>query len=587
MVRRGCYHCVPILLLVRCVICAVPTCPGSFFVKGIGQVALTNAGSNIPGEPVGETQLGDADTVIAFMNARTYFAEECNEGVYSNTRYTAMQLLGRTLKYTTDVSQAGCGCNAALYLVSMAQNSLVSSCTDYYCDANKVCDVACAEVDIQEASKRAWHSTLHAASDGYGVGGGFGGGESWDGPRDFTAEQYGPGGQCIDTMFPFEVAVSFPANRGQLQSMTVTLTQMGKGCPLTITLGQYDKMSEIGSAIAAGMTPVISYWKSRDMLWMDGKGSDGQGPCEIDSQHCGDAVKFYGFSVEDMPGQAPPPPPQTPPQTPPTKVQAQPTLPPVPIAEPGSPECSGPDADCRFTRCCQVQGTKCYEKNQWWAACKTSCKPGIDARDLPTFQSPWSCKPIGKRTPILATPAPQPVPGPSGAGEQPGGVATPQPTYKEIAVAVDPSKLPANIPDGCQVTIVINGQQIPGEFVSVHDRPRNTPGGSGGVLVPVSNNDDNNVVWIVACVAMVFSVLLAFSVWVVYARMHPTSSAGQAWEQVWQQLVRLQGLAADKLRTVMGGTQQNSQPIHRPMQHQHTPRRAQQQRANRSFWTAG
>jgi len=578
MVRRGWYHCVPIILLGRCVVFAGQTCPGTMFVKGQGTIALTNAGNNLPGEAVGATQLVDADTVIAFMNARTYFAEECDEGIYSNTRYTAMQLLGRTLKYTTDVSQAGCGCNAAFYLVSMAQNSLVSSCNDYYCDANKVCDVGCAEVDIQEASKRAWHSTLHAADDGYGTGGGFGGGESWNGPRDFTAQEYGPGARCIDTMFPFQVAVSFPVQGGKLQAMKVTLTQAGKGCPLTVSIGQYDKMSEMGSAIAAGMTPVISYWKSRDMLWMDGKGKDGLGPCEIDGQHCGESVKFYGFSVEDIPGQSPPPKPQTPLQTPPTAVKPLvPKVPPSPAAEPGSPDCSGPDADCRFTRCCQVPGAMCYEKNQWWAACRQACKPGIDARDLPTFQSPWSCKPIGERTPLLPAPAPNPSTGPSSQGGLPGLPAVPTPghIYKQLIVAVEPSKLPADIPSGCSVTIVVNGKNIPGELVAVHDTPRDGVGGNSGTLVPVSKHDNSKTVWIVACVALLTSLLLAFSVWVLYARLNPSSYAGQLWDQLRQRFVGLQGAVTESLRQVMA-TPVNRQPIHQPMQRaRHTQEQSQ------------
>jgi len=277
------------------------TCPGKIDIPGYGPVALTNAGSNVPGETVGPLEIASSSHIVAHMNARTYFADACTEGTYRNNDYLAMRLLGKNLKYTANVSAAGCGCNAAFYLVSMKQNTAISSCNDYYCDANHVCGVKCAEVDIQEASKRAWHSTLHSSSDSAGAGGGFGGGDSWNGPRDFTSEEYGPGARCIDTLRPFDVMVSFPVDyHGSLKAMRVTLTQTGKNCPLTINLDDYHSMAEISHAVAEGMTPVISYWKSGEMLWMDGTGADGQGPCAADTQSCGESVSFYGFTLEDI-----------------------------------------------------------------------------------------------------------------------------------------------------------------------------------------------------------------------------------------------------------------------------------------------
>jgi len=277
------------------------TCPGAVDVAGYGPVALTNAGSNVPGEAVGLLEVAAGGHVVAHMRARTYFADTCAEGTYRNNDYVAMKLLGKKLKYSANVSAAGCGCNAAFYLVSMKQNTELSSCNDYYCDANSVCGVKCVEVDIQEASKRAWHSTLHSISDSAGVGGGFGGGDGWNGPRDFTSEQYGPGAKCIDTLRPFDVMVSFPVDeQGSLKGMQVTLTQTGKSCPLTINLDNYHNMAEISHALAEGMTPVISYWKSADMLWMDGAGNDGLGPCVADTQRCGESVSFYGFTLENI-----------------------------------------------------------------------------------------------------------------------------------------------------------------------------------------------------------------------------------------------------------------------------------------------
>lgn len=265
-------------------------------------------------------------TLTPHIGSRAYFGNKCTAGSYSNTQFIAPNLLDKTIRFTTDLSNAGCGCNAAFYLVSMAQNTQPSTCSDYYCDANSVCGIACAEVDIMEANQHAWHSTLHSAHDHNGAGSGYGGGETWNGPRDFNAQQYGPGGSCIDTTKPFEVAVHFPTSGGTLIAMEVTLTQKGKSCPLKATVSNYEGMAEVSGALAAGMTPVVSYWSDNKMLWMDGKGSDGAGPCPVDNAaSCADAVKFYDFSI-DPPvsggggsSPAPPPFPATPPApTPPS-----------------------------------------------------------------------------------------------------------------------------------------------------------------------------------------------------------------------------------------------------------------------------
>ena len=33
-----------------------------------------------------------------------------------------------------------------------------------------------------------------------------------------------------------------------------------------------------------------------------------------------------------------------------------------------------------------------YQKNDYWASCKTSCTEGIDPTDPPEFATPWTCK---------------------------------------------------------------------------------------------------------------------------------------------------------------------------------------------------
>ena len=195
-----------------------------------------------------------------------------------------------------------CGCNAAFYLVSMRQNEQPGNCNnDYYCDANSVCGVKCAELDIQEANQHAWHTTLHTADDPDGKAAGYGGGSGWEGPRDFTSRQYSPGGECIDTTMPFQVSASFPTGEdGALAAVEVTLSQEGKSCPLTASVSDY-KMHEMGAALAQGMTPVVSYWSSDDMLWLDGRGSDSEGGCPVDRKDaCPETVSFRDFSVRDL-----------------------------------------------------------------------------------------------------------------------------------------------------------------------------------------------------------------------------------------------------------------------------------------------
>lgn len=60
---------------------------------------------------------------------------------------------------------------------------------------------------------------LHTSQDSAGAEGGLGGGTatlpsgqdvSWNGPRDWTKEEYGYGGSCVDTARPFRVTAVFP-----------------------------------------------------------------------------------------------------------------------------------------------------------------------------------------------------------------------------------------------------------------------------------------------------------------------------------------------------------------------------------------
>lgn len=76
-------------------------------------------------------------------DGRTYVASRCATE-FAPDMYMKVPLLGKSISVNISVASATCGCNVAFYLVSMPAN-VPTKCEDYYCDANSVCGVACAE----------------------------------------------------------------------------------------------------------------------------------------------------------------------------------------------------------------------------------------------------------------------------------------------------------------------------------------------------------------------------------------------------------------------------------------------------------
>jgi len=286
-----------------------PVCRGPVQLEGHGSLHAANAYWNEPQDPAGDVQVVDG-VIEVYMKGRTYLSEECVETGFNSKHYSKVRLLGKRIRWFTDVSKTDCGCNAAFYLTSLYQNDDSSLCEDYYCDANSICGVRCTEFDLQEANKHAFHSALHVAADGSGVASGYGGGGvDWSFSRDWTKEEYGPGATCIDTNRPFEVEIEFPLGaNGELSALRTRLSQVGSPCELsaeiptnTYTFQGRQAVNELTQALHQGMTPIVSYWKAADMLWMDGRGSDGLGPCDVDvPENCGAPVQFWGFVVESL-----------------------------------------------------------------------------------------------------------------------------------------------------------------------------------------------------------------------------------------------------------------------------------------------
>jgi hypothetical protein len=277
-------------------------CPGNFTL-GYGRVFMVPTGwANGTVDKVSKVEVVN-DKINTYLGSRWYFADRCTAGEYDYKQYRRVNLLGKTMRYSIDVSGLDCGCNAAFYLTSMGHNPNKSDCGDHYCDANNVCGESCAEIDLQEANQYAWHSTLHTWMDHGGLAKGTGGGgKHWNGPRDWTDEQYGPGAKCINTDKPFEVAVSFPLDsKWILAGMIITLSQIGSPCPLSINVDGYKGNKELTRALDEGMTPIVSYWNANDMLWLDGAGGDKRGPCKKDEpSKCAASWQIHDFRIENL-----------------------------------------------------------------------------------------------------------------------------------------------------------------------------------------------------------------------------------------------------------------------------------------------
>jgi len=230
-------------------------------------------------------------------NSRAYLAANCSTSFVPNL-YQELQLLDKTLSFTVDLSQAGCGCNAAFYTVEMPaynqnQQPDPTRCGDYYCDANNVCGLYCPEMDIMEANNQALQITPHSCSAPQGRyysqcdGGGCAINIVHQDPS-----SYGYGSNYeINTQYPFNVSTTFTTSGGQLSEITSVISQNSNyykvvhdsSCGASYLPSMTDSFNQ-------GMVVVFSYWgdAGSEMSWLDVP------PCDA-SQSCNDNT-FVTFS---------------------------------------------------------------------------------------------------------------------------------------------------------------------------------------------------------------------------------------------------------------------------------------------------
>ena len=105
---------------------------------------------------------GAPPPLATLPNVRLYLATRCS---LSPSAYVAWSLPGYTLQFDLDLDGAGCGCNVAPYLVSMAQNNQPGSCSgDHYCECGDETQTRASSALDGRATQRACSLSLRRCS---------------------------------------------------------------------------------------------------------------------------------------------------------------------------------------------------------------------------------------------------------------------------------------------------------------------------------------------------------------------------------------------------------------------------------------
>ena len=162
---------------------------------------------------------GDLGSEFAMgFNGRAYLS---NTQMFDKNQFFIPNLLGGSMEYDVDLSEAGCNCNAAMYMIGMPaknQNGSFRAGEDgmFYCDAAAVGGAYCPEFDIMEANQYAYRAVNHHCNEPNS-----GGHYDWcDKPGSCAVDiitdhptnekHYGPGSEyTIDTLREFHIKVDF------------------------------------------------------------------------------------------------------------------------------------------------------------------------------------------------------------------------------------------------------------------------------------------------------------------------------------------------------------------------------------------
>jgi len=284
------------------------------------------------GTLTGSSNAGQS-TITLQGDSRAYLIGSHENGSlrWADLKYAKLKLLNKTLRWTVDVSNVGCGCNAALYLVAMS-SPLPSEAN--YCDINTA--QPCLEIDLFEGNAKALAATLHTtttkACDGtcnkWGCSNDFKdlrkNGVTWSlqdlvgGERHTEHTQYGRSALTINTNWPFEVSALFDGDG----RMSIRLKQAGKEMELYSPYNAHicqdlvsaEAHSATKTALEQGVVLITSLWSAEGdgMAWLDGGCNSRYHHCDLKTA----SVMFGNLFIGDPPSPSPPSvllPPATPP----------------------------------------------------------------------------------------------------------------------------------------------------------------------------------------------------------------------------------------------------------------------------------
>ena len=300
-----------------------------------------------------------SDRVTLRGNTRAYLTmPPVGRGKNAGTvRFDRLNLLADTLRVEVDLSNVGCGCNSAIYLVAAAEHAVYDAGDSDYCDITTA--APCLEADLFEGNLKAARATLHTQA-GIGADGSC---NAWGCAHGLTGASYGrtSGSAGIDTRHAFEVAARFDTDG----RMHVQLSQAHHGvvgAPVVSqqTLWDVSLAGNTQPPVAArdthrvrgaflqseGLVLAVSLWAAagNGMAWLDGGCNAVYPHCQLDrasvtlSNLRFDSTITPPLPPSPRPPPSPLPPPSGPPlQPPPWGASASPS-PPLPLLVAPAPQ---------------------------------------------------------------------------------------------------------------------------------------------------------------------------------------------------------------------------------------------------------